>query len=179
MGGSNKELHNLSYSLNKHYYYNQIRIIWWAEHIACMRLKNVSRLECLLPCVNIFVRKSENNLCCVPLCPTYIKCYGHELKQAFADLLKVLCSCMIIWIKVSIRPFCSACSLVGMAGTAAGRQSAVFFMKIFHQLTNWSGFVLSSCEQMYECIVYQFYYTREQKQSRNNELDVKLNSRTF
>jgi hypothetical protein len=27
MGGSNKELHNLSYSLNKHYYYNQIRII--------------------------------------------------------------------------------------------------------------------------------------------------------
>jgi len=34
------------------------------------------------------------------------------------------------------RKCCSCYSLVGMAVTAAGRQSVIFFMMIFHQLTN-------------------------------------------
>jgi hypothetical protein len=92
-------------------------------------LADTSRFEYLLPCVSIFVRESQNNL-------VYRSAQTHEAKQTFEDLLKVLCSCMVILIKMSLRQFCSACSLVGTAGTAAGRQSAVFFMKIFHQLTN-------------------------------------------
>jgi len=60
------------------------------------------------------------------------------------------------------------CSHVGMGGTAARRQSALFCMKIFHQLTNWSGFAPSDCNAA--CF-------REETGSRNRKLDRNVNQK--